>query len=168
MSLNRPPSIKEQAGIIQQVMAEYTDPRGGYAKVLANQRHLWEELVDPNIEKPRVLIIYNGESSRGGFNQANTLHRVDRQWMVVVVQSHGFKNMMTEGVEPFYDSLETIRELLRGILNISEEFPIDYKSIKPLPGVAQTNTANVFLDAFSIEFSTANDIPALDSDLNQS
>lgn len=160
MSLTVPPKISDQAEIIRQVLAEYTDTRGGYSKVMANMAHLWEELFVVS-EKPRCLVVYNGEDSRGGFNQANTLHRVDRQWQVVVVRGHGFKNLMSEGTEPFYDSLETIREIIRKLLNISEEFPIDYKAIKPLPNVGTGQTANVFMDAYLISFSTANDIPAI-------
>ena len=163
MSLPTPPSITEQAQYIGGAIASWAEPRGGSVKVMANMRHLWEEIYLLS-EAPRVLVAFNGEVSRGGFNLANRLHRVDRSWMVVIMRGHGFRNAMSEQgpttkEEPFYDCVEIVREILRTITVITEEFPIDYKSIRPLPGSGPNNSANVFMDAFVLEFSTANDIP---------
>lgn len=166
MSLPAPISITNQANMLGKWLDEWVAPRGGVTKILANTRHLWEEIYGQSTDsQPRVLIIYMGEDSRGGFNERNTLHRVDRQWSVVVMRGHGFDNAMNKtepGIQTtFYDDVETIRELIRCLTSMSEEEPIDYKAIRPLPGVAQPNMANVFLDGYSIEFSTANDIPAI-------
>jgi transketolase C-terminal domain/subunit len=57
-------------------------------------------------------------------------------------------------------SIEAVRDLLRRITGVSGEV-IDYVSMKPLPGIAQPNMANVFLDGYVITFTTANDIPAI-------
>lgn len=163
MSLSAPLSITDAANQIAARLGEWAKPRGGEAVVMANMRHLWEEIRKMN-DKPRCLVVFNGEVARGGFQQANTLHRVDRSWLVVVVRGHGFANLMADvegDTEPFYDSIEAIRELLRTLVEISEEFPIDYKSTKPSPGVGPSEAANVFLDAYALEFSTANDIPAI-------
>ena len=132
---------------------------------MANLRHLWEEISATNDGKPSIFIVYTGETARGGFNQANTLHRVDRQWMVVVMRGHGFKNLMADKGDQtlsFYDVIETIRHLLRRMTNISEEFPIDYKGIEPMGNIGMNQSQNVFLDGFQIKFSTANDIPVVD------
>lgn len=161
MALPQPISISQQADQIRSVMADFTDARGGYTKVMANQRHLWEELVDPNANKPRILVLFSKEVPRGSFEFQDQLYRVDRHWMVIVVRGHGFKNEMIDGTEPFLDVLETLREKLRCIISISEEFPINYRGISPLPNIAQSQTANVFLDASVIEFTTANDIPQI-------
>lgn len=168
MSLDTPPTILEQANILGAVLASWAEPRGGVVKVMANMRHLWEEIYTPEMltEAPRILIVYNGEVSRGGFNLANTLHRVDRSWLVVIMRGHGFKNAVAEEgptpkEEPFYNCLEQLRDLLRTIKVVSEEFPIDYKSMKALPGAGPTQAANAFMDAYVIEFSTANDICAV-------
>lgn len=167
MSLAVQITIANAANLLKQHLDLWANPRGGTVKVMANLRHLWEEVfVVAETSAPRILICYTGEIPRGGVT-SNTLYRVDRQWMVVVVRGHGFKNLMAEPEgesEIFYDSVETIRDLIRVLLNISdeEEVPnIVYKGIKPLPSLGPTPTANVFLDAFSIEFTTANDIPAV-------
>ena len=57
--------------------------------------------------------------------------------------------------DPFYDVVEEVRELLRTITNISEEFPIDYKRISPM------TSGNKALDSYGIEFSCASDIPTI-------
>ena len=57
-----------------------------------------------------------------------------------------------------------VRDLLRCILNLSDEEQVpslDYRRTFPLPSVMPQNMANVFNDATVIEFSTANDIPAV-------
>ena len=162
------PTISEQAERIREVLATWAEERGGTAKVMANMAHLWEEIYAAD-EKPKILITWNGEVSRGGFNQANLLHRVDRKWVVVVMRAHGFKSAVSEPgptagtATPFWDNIELIREELRKMQDISEEFPIDYSGTSPLPNLAPGRGGNVFLDADKIEFSTANDIPEITS-----
>lgn len=163
-------TIQWQAETMKGWLEEWAIPRGGYVKVLANMRHLWEEIF-LDAEKPRILICFTGETSRGGFNVANTLHRVDRQWMVAVIKGHGFDNLMSVGqgqedtpdsIDPFYKDVQSVRDLLRVMLNITEEPPIDYRGMDALPSVAPYGqNANVFLDGYGIKFSTANDIPAI-------
>ena len=156
-----PLSVTDEANKLLDWITVWCDERGGEAKVMANMRHLWEELFVLQ-EQPRVLIVYMGENVRGSFDGANTSHRVDRQWAVVIVKGHGFKNLMSEprdgSAEPFYDSVELLRDRIRVMLDITEEPPVDYKGIKPLPNMLPTSTANAFADAYMIEFSTANDM----------
>ena len=105
----------------------------------------------------------NGDSSRGSFEHANAWHRVDRQWIVAVTQGRGFTanrgDTLTSPVGnagQFYDIVEGVRDQIRSILNISEELPtIDYKSTKPM------QFGNLVVDGYQIEFSTANDIPMI-------
>jgi hypothetical protein len=107
-------------------------------------------------------VCYNGENSRGDFSVANRLHRVDRQWIVAVTRGRGWSSNRGDSLyktvgnsDPLYDVVEEVRELLRCMIGISEEFPIDFKRISPM------NAVNKALDAYAIEFSTANDIPAI-------
>lgn len=159
-------AISTQAQYIGAWLDEWVAPREGKTKVLANIRHLYEEVYGMATDQaPRVLICFMGADARGGFNERNTLDREDRQWSVVVLRGHGFKHPgvsePTNGLPTaFYDDVEEIRGLCRRLTGISSE-PIDYKGIRPLPGVAQPGTANIFLDGYSIEFSTATDIPAI-------
>lgn len=162
MPLDQPITITQAANAIGYWLEAWAEPKGGKVKVMMNMAHLWEEIYEVN-DAPRILICYNGEVSRGGFPHANVLHRVDRQWIVVVMRGHGFKNLAAEAqgsIEAFYDSVEAVRDRLRVMGSITEEFPIDYKSTKPLPNAGRVGpSGNVFLDAYAIEFSTANDIP---------
>lgn len=144
---------------------EWVEPRGGEVKIVENMAHLWEEVLEVQTDgSPRVLIVCTGEVSRGGFAQANTLHRVDRQFGVVVVRGHGFKNLVAEkkgDILPFVTVMDTLRDRLRVMISITEEFPIYYKGWKPLPNIAPTPSQNIFLNASIIEFSTAADIPGV-------
>lgn len=163
-------TIDWQAQMICYQMSQFAEPRGGYVKVLANMKHLWEEIFIAD-DRPRILICWAGERARGGFNQANTLHRVDRDWIVAAIRGHGFANLMAEGVgqkdtpgyiDPFYRDCQILRDQCRILLNITEEQPPDYKGMEPLPSIAPYGpAANVFLDGYAIKFSTANDIPAV-------
>lgn len=153
-------SISQEAIMVQGILKRWAEPKGGTVKILANTSHLWEEL-PVSTDKPRLLLIYNGESPRGPFESTDQTWRVDRQWMLVVVRGHGFKNEMAEpqgDAIDFYTALEQIRDAVRTILNISQEFPIHYKGMNPLPSVAPSQSASVFMDATAIEWSTAHDI----------
>lgn len=160
-------SIAQQANQIGVWLTEQTQGSEAVVDIVANQRHLWEAVFSMATNtKPRILICFNGETARGGFNERNTLCRVDREWVVAVMRGHGFKHAMNKD-EPkenlatsFYDDCEAIRQLLRRMTSISAE-PLDYSTMKPLPGIAQPGTANVFLDGYLITFTAASDIPAL-------
>lgn len=169
MSLPAPITIREEAELIKAQMEIYTQPRGGKVKILANMRHLWEEIFQQD-DAPRVLICYNGETARGEYDGGikTNMRRVDRSWQVVVMRGHGFDNLLPggerSGKEDFYDSVETVRDGIRALQTISEEFPVNYRSIRPMPNAAPTQTANIFMDAFVIEFNTANDIGQINDD----
>ena len=57
------------------------------------------------------------------------------------------------------DKLEALRDVVRAIRNVSEEFPLHYMGWKPLPAVARPGTANVFTAGAFLTFSSANDVP---------
>ena len=142
-----------------------TEQLSGYkAKVVTvgNQRKLWQEIYAmATDDSPRLVICFDGETARGGFKERNTLCRVDRQWVVVVMEGRGFVEYPKGGgdqqLADFNDVCEEVRGLLRRLISISAE-AIDYVSMRPLPGVAQPNMANVHLDGIAITFTTANDI----------
>jgi len=163
------PTIKENAAVIKQQLESYAVPRGGKVKVLANMRHVWEEIFQLD-DAPRILICYTGENARGEYAGGNriNMHRVDRQWTVIVMRGHGFTNLVdgvADGKEDFYDSVETIRDGCRVLMQlVTEDDFVDFKTIRPLPGLAPTQTANVFMDGYAIEFATSADIPEIMED----
>lgn len=166
MPLPVPLTVSQQSAILKARLEEWAGPRGGKVTVMANQRHLWEalaELPDPSQVAPRVMVLFAGESLM--LPDQPDCHRVERSWQVVVVRGRGFKDLrdpMAGGVyEPFTDSLEAVRDLIRTTLSISdfEAVPnVLYKGMKPLPGILKTQEANAFMDGMVVEFSTLNDI----------
>lgn len=159
-------SISDQANMIAQQLDGWVTQNGGEVKIMANTRHLWEEVYKRAVDdKAAVLVCFNRERSRGSEQLRNNLHRVDRNWLVVVMRGHGFENRMAKTsmtqTDDFYTACEELRDKIRTIISISEEFPVDYVGMTPLPGVAQPGHANVFLDAYTLEFNTANDIAAV-------
>jgi hypothetical protein len=171
---NPSPTVREDLEAIRAQLDTYAKPRGGTVKVMANMRHLWEEIYNNGVasETPRILIAWRGETARGEYagGQRTKLHRVDRKWTIVIMRGHGFKNMVTESAgqpgtpeyyEDFADSVETVRDGCRVMSNLSCEDIIDYKGCSPLPNVGPTNNANIFLDAYAVEFESAADIPEI-------
>ncbi len=161
MSLPAPVSISNQANQIQTVLETWAQPKGGTAVVASNTTDAWVQSYQSS-QKPLILISYLGEQSRGDFSVANRNHRVDRAWSVLVKRGRGFNANRGDSLietkfnaEPFYDSVETVRELLRCMIGISEEIPIDYRAIR-----AKSQGSDI-IDAYEISFSTANDIPAI-------
>jgi hypothetical protein len=130
---------------------------------VSTMRKMWQEIFDmTTTSAPKLVVCFDGATARGGFERRNTLDREDRQWVVALLKGRGLVN--TDGgdaqLDDFEDFCEEVRDVLRRLIGISEE-AIDYVSLKPLPGVAQPNMANVHLDGFVITFTTANDIPAI-------
>jgi len=161
MPLPAPISISQQAQNIVDVLRPYAETSGGVAEVVSNLRELWAQAAMSS-DRARILVCYNGEQSRGDFSVANVNHRVDRQWIVAVTRGRGWNSKRGDSLyktvgstDPFYDVVEEVRELLRTITNISEEFPIDYKRISPM------TSGNKALDSYGIEFSCASDIPTI-------
>jgi hypothetical protein len=165
VSFSIPQTIAQQANAIGAWISDQTSGSGATVELMANQRHLWEVIYSTATDgAPKILVVFDGETSRGSFNERNLLHRVDRSWVIVVMRGHGFDHGMAqpnkESRTAFYDDCESVRDLVRRMIDISEE-PMDYVSMKPLPGVAQPNLANTFLDGYVISFTTANDLKAI-------
>lgn len=161
MSLPAPVSISNQASQIVAQLNTWASANGGIAVLASNLKDNWQQSYQSS-QKPMLIVNYMGEQSRGDFSVANRNHRVDRKWGVLIKRGRGFLvnrgdslNVGNQQAEPFYDSVERVRELLRCMIGISEEIPIDYASIKPV------HQGSEIIDSYQIEFSTANDIPAI-------
>lgn len=155
-------TVAQAALIIKAQLETFAAPRNAYVKILANTAHVWEELNDSN-DRARILIIFTGEEARGSYELRGTWHRVERNWQVIVVRGHGWKSVLAEGkgdAEAFYDVLEGVRDCLRILLNVGQEWPpMKYIGMEPMPNIAQGgSSANVFMDSISLRFTTTNDI----------
>ena len=82
-------SISQQAQQLSDVLLPYAAKSGGDAQIVSNLQMLWMQASMAN-DRPRILICYNGEQSRGEFSVAAANHRVDRQWIVAVTRGRGW------------------------------------------------------------------------------
>ena len=152
-------TISEQASAIQQVLQSWATPKGGVASVAFDVFDMWET-ASKQSQAPRILIAYAGEEIRGDFAVAAALHRVDRQWQIAVTRGRGFTIqrgdtliLPNQNAEPFYDSVEYVRDICRCLTGISEEVPVDFKSVEAM------QMGDLIIDGYLIKFSTANDLP---------
>jgi hypothetical protein len=161
MALSAPITISDEAALIQTELQSWVASYGGTAEVVSNLRDMWNQ-ASISSDTPRVLICYMGEVSRGSFSQISVWHRVDRNWTIAVTKGRGYYLNRGEGLfdpssteTPLYDIIESVRDIVRGMTNISEETPSpDYRSIKPM------QLGNLVVDGYTIEITTANDIPS--------
>lgn len=157
-------SVKDQRNRLGAVLQEWANPRKAVVRVVANQRKLWQCIFDMAVnDSPTLVLCFDGETARGGFRERNLLDRVDRQWVLVVMEGRGFtdpKDQEDAQVDDLNDVCEELRQVVRRQSWMSAE-AMDYVSTKPLPGVAQPNMANVHLDGYVIAFTTAVDIAAI-------
>ena len=163
MPLPEPISILEQSSQIGMWLQEWVEARGGKVFVLPTMGKLWQMVYEAQ-DKPTVMICFEKEVARGPFSEQDQWHRVDRQWVVVVIRGTGFLDINGEpraNQEAFYTDAEAIRDRVRVILSVSEEFPINYKSMESVLVQSRPGTANVFLDGYVMRFSTANDLQAV-------
>jgi hypothetical protein len=166
-SLVQPVTIDQQATNLASYIDEhFTQERGGKTLVMESMWHLWEYILSA-YDEPTVLVCCTGEQPRGSFAEQDLWHWVDRQWTVVLLRGHGFTSLeWTEKgqparKEPLNVSIEALRETVRAMVGLSEEFPINFKGWSNLPAVARPGTANVFTAGALLTFSTANSIPEI-------
>lgn len=161
MALPQPITIADEAKLIQDELSKWAEQYGGTAAVVSNLRDWWNQAAT-NSEVPRILICYNGETSRGSFSQIAPWHRVDREWIIAVTKGRGYYPSRGSGLAdadstelPLYDAVESVRDIVRSMQTISEETPSpDYRGIKPM------QLGNLVVDGYQITITTANDIPS--------
>lgn len=161
MPLASPPSILTQSAHIGQRLQEWATARGGLVEVMPTMAKLWERAYSAMSGQPTILVCFEREQIRGPFAEQDYWHRVDRQWVVVVLRGKGFTDIHGEpqaNEQEFYNDAENVRDQIRTILSISEEFPLNYKGMESLLVQTRPGAANTFLDGYAMRFSTANDL----------
>ena len=162
MATTTPIKISEQARIIQSTLDQWaSDPtRGGVARVVPNLRQLWKQSAIDS-QSLRILICFAGAKRRGNFTVANATHREDRKWQIAITKGVGYAaergetlTDQTGNTSPFFDDVETVRDICRWIPNISAEAPAnDYEGIEPM------QFGDLVMDGYLLTFTTANDVP---------
>lgn len=153
----------DQACLIAAQLQTWCDDHGGKVSVMANLSELWQELLTFE-DAPRLLVTFINQIPRGDDQLSGPTHRVDRYWQVTIVRGHGFKNVIAEPLanqDAFLAAVDQVEGAIRTLLNVSGEFPVEYRGTRPVPQLADTKQQNIFLDAYAIEFSTAQDLPLI-------
>ena len=153
--------IPDQLKIIQAVLGPWAVKNGGQAFVASDPSMMWEMAFAAST-KLRVIICYMGEENRAEFPTGAILRRVDRQFTVLITRGRGFSyprgNTLTDttgNALPMFVLVEEGRDLIRSILNLSGEQPLDFKAVRPHA------MGELIMDAYSIEFSAAVDLPLI-------
>lgn len=150
--------IVDQAKSIQIALNDWAVNNNGISFIASDLAHLWK-LAWSASDKVKAIICYMGEDIRGDFSVAAALGRVDRQWTVVITRGRGFNanrgDSLTETMQnaaPLYELVDQARDLIRVMINASNELPVDFKTIRTM------QTGDVIMDAYMIEFSLATDL----------
>lgn len=164
-------TVAETAVRIAAVLRAWAEPRGGRVEILPTQAALWQTLTDvPDLSNlaPRIVLLWTNESLL--YPSTPDCYRVERRWQAIVIRGRGFRSVVQrdplsgEQFEPFTDSVESVRDLIRSITDVSEYefFPsVLYYSTKPFPLFPNSPSTAAFTDAFAVEFATINDIPKI-------
>ena len=136
---------------------------GGIVMIAPDVVQMWRWAYN-NTQTLRAIICCTGEDIRGPFSIAAATHRVDRQFTLLVSRGRQFtvdtsvSLTQTYGnAQPLFQIVEEARDLIRSMLDISAELPVDYK------GFHHVSLEGNMLDAYGIEFSVAADLPGLAS-----
>lgn len=146
---------------------QFSQPRGGRTEPIESMPHLWERILECG-DEPTVLVVPTGERLRGyrSLQEADRMGRVDRKWTVAIVRGRGFQMLVPNpegalygGKEMLVASIEALRDCVRVLADISEEFPLHYEGWEPIPPIARPANANIFVAGALLNFSAANDLP---------
>lgn len=159
--------IADQLKFLQSVLGPWAVQNGGQAFVASDPSIMWE-MAYSSSGQLRVIVCYMGEENRAEFQMGAILRRVDRSFEVLITRGRGFSyprgNTLTDTVGnavPMFTLVEEGRDLIRSILNLSVERPLDFRAVK------HHAMEGLIMDAYSIEFSVADDLPLItDQPLN--
>ena len=128
---------------------------------------MWE-MAYAATNKLRVILCCTGEELRGDFSVAAALARADRQFIALVTKGRSFTWRRGEGLVntvqntfPLFEQVAQVRDLIRSMVAVSNELPVDYKGFKSFPLERE-----LIMDAYAIEFSLATDLPLISSTPN--
>lgn len=160
-----PVSAKHQisaiATFIRDHLLLWAQDKAGTCVIVHSLTELWEQAAQSS-QKPILYVCYAGETPWGEYNTRALTGRVKRNWIVVLKFGRGLTvnrgdtlNKGSQNAAPFYDWVDEVRDQIRSMLGISEDYGIDFNGIEPM------KLAGQLLDAYQISFSTQNDLPKI-------
>lgn len=164
--LPAPLTAKQTSALIISALKPFADARGALCDAVDNLAHLWEYVQAVAADdKPRIVVCWTGSQARGSTVDQDVDHRDDRSWAIVLVCAKGFdETTVRVGAtkESFMDTVEKCRDEVRRLRNVSEEFPVNYRSIRPLANIYGGQVPKVFYDSYAVEVTTAADLGRVD------
>jgi hypothetical protein len=127
----------------------------GNVAVVSNLLDLWNQS-QQNSQSPMAFVCYMGETPwSGGGNVAAITHRVRREWVIRVKQGRGYTSNRGKTVLQFVDIVELVRDTIRAMFGVSEDYGVDFSGIKPV------RLGDQVIDCYDVAFSTMNDLPPI-------
>lgn len=156
--------ITDQLNAIQSVLDPYASEQGGACLIASDPAMMWEMCYNAS-NKLRVILCCIGEDLRGEFPEAAAMGRVDRQFVALCTRGRSFdfrRNALSVTVQntlPMFEVVSQVRDIIRSMLAVSQELPVDYRGFKSFP-----LEKDWIADAYMIEFSCATDLPVISSE----
>lgn len=154
-------AVKDQLESMRYTLDTWAQQYNGKAFIASDLNHMWK-VAWQSSSQLRIICVYMGEVIRGDFKIAAATGRVDREFNVMLTRGKGFNqergDSLTKQVgnePPLFDLVEEARDILRSLVDISAEAPVDYKGIRTM------QMGELILDAYIVEFSVATDLPSL-------
>jgi hypothetical protein len=135
-------------------------PYGGLCEVVDDEDLMWRQAFQSS-QKLMVYVTWGGDVPWGTFNLAGVTHRVVRQWILGIKRGRGYKETRgdtfstTTSVPPFADVVGLVRDFVRTMLGISEDYGTDNVTVKKWSQGSQV------MSGMLVTFSTQNDLPAI-------
>lgn len=152
--------ISNQSSFIADQIAGLIEPFGGVCQVVDDENLMWMEAWKSS-QNLIVYVTWTGDTPWGPVLNAALTHRVKRDWLVGVKRGRGYQPVRgdtfsrTTSVPPFADMVDMVRNFIRAMTGISEDFGVDNVT------VTKWSQGNLVMSGRLIRFSTQNDLPAV-------
>jgi hypothetical protein len=127
--------ISTTANFIADQIEGLIGPYGGVCEVVDDEDLMWRQAFQSS-KNLVVYVTWGGDVPHGTFGLAGVTHRVVRQWILGIKRGRGYTETRgdtfskTTSVPPFADMVDAIRNLVRAMIGISQDFGTDNVIVK--------------------------------------
>lgn len=152
--------ISTMANFIADQIEGLIGPYGGISQVVDDEEMMWAQAYQSS-QKLIVYVTWGGDVPYGTFNLAGITNRVTRQWIIGIKRGRGFTSSRgdtfskTTNTPPFADVVDGIRNFVRAMIGISQDYGTDNVIIKKWSQGAQVMSGKL------LTFTTQADLPAV-------
>ena len=152
--------ISNQLNFIADSISTLIQPYGGVCQVVDDENKMWTQAWQSS-QKLIVYVTWGGDKPWGPMALAGVTHRVTREWILGIKRGEGYTAVRgdtfskTTAVPPFADMVDIIRNFVRGMIGISEDFGTDNVNVKKWSQGAMVMSGRL------LTFTTQNDLQAV-------